>query len=1625
MNISSSEEPGPTDQNPIPLNIEFEGPVDELDISDFSVKNGALQNLNRETPDFIFQDSEEILNFSINRSFGLGDISQLDQILEEELGDAVISIDYNSNNELFYLTLTNGIYKLGESQPVISGGQFDTPLDMIINRVNGNIIVADSEAGKVFIFDSDYNLIETIGNGSNADSENPRGATGLALDKDGNIYVADNFTGNTANQDAVKIYSSDGSYIDRIRTYNGQQIEDPFRIAVDNDGNIYVSESGGDARSPRVIIFDKEYNSIKSIEGGEQGNPGSLVVDNFGYLYVVDYARDFNLTDLLNEPLQVINNYETIKETKYTVNVFDTKANFNFIKKFDDEELNLPIDLSLNECGLININNLELSGPGPSNFFFGFPTRIDATFDFTLKTFQRQDLFTAEVVPENQGLVEVVLEDKDLFKCRPQPEGEFSIEYKIDEEETPPEATCNSFEVFLDANGQAQITAAQVYSGDEELELDIDIDSFNCSNLGANEVVLTVKDTESELSDSCTTTITVIDNVAPDANCIDPGKEFFLSNGTLTITVSDIDNNSTDNCNIVNRELSQSTFTTPGTKSITLTITDSSGQTDECTTSIEVIDNTPPQATCNNFEVFLDANGQAQITAAQVYSGDEELELNIDTDFFNCSNLGENEVELTVTDSENELSDTCIATITVIDNVTPEANCIAPGKEFFLRNGTLTITASDIDNNSADNCGIVSRVLSQSTFTIPGTKTVTLTVTDSSGKTDECETTIEILSEDEPYEFQCIEELTVKLGEDAQNSSVTEIPTSEFITSDISNLDLELTNQQFTCEDIGTNPLTIRATDRETGKEYSCIVNVTVEDVGAPLIICPADVQQREIPENGIFVLPEVVDLFGISDNCSPDEDLDIVQNPQVGTTYTEEGDYTITLTATDPYNNTETCEVIYRLTNSSVPPNFDCPESNEFDLIPLDEDCEYTVPDYTNSIRNVQNFEDLRVLQFNDKQEDYVDVTLEVYDGNTFIGECEFSVFNTDVIDPVILNCSDFGDEVTLNQGESYQLADYKDSLEVADCGNITINQMPKAGTPINETTEVNLSVIDEAGNTDTCSFIIKVISGNGENQAPVAVNNVYFTLVNNPINVPAESGVLENDNDPDGDELTAILVNDVSNGILDLKADGSFLYTPNSEFNGFDIFTYIATDGIDNSTEVTVRINIYAEENEAPLAIPDTYTTQENQTLSIDAPGVLENDSDPNGDSLSAIVEQGPSNGTLTLNEDGSFVYIPNTGFQGQDTFTYHATDGEGEGVATVTINVIGEPQGNVPPVAVDDEYEIFQDEELVVEAPGILANDSDANGDDLTSSVSQSTPQGFFTFNNDGSFTYVPELGFVGTASFTYTASDGELASQPATVIVNVLPKSDGFNFDCLEMLTIVLDENAMVGIQANELYTGNAAEVNFSLSKEEFTCDDIGTNTVRLSYEKDGEEGFCDIDIIVEDRISPVLQLKDLDIDLNAEGTASIIFEDINDGSFDNCDANVTYTLSKSVFSCKDLGSNMVQVLAEDSSGNTSSATTTITVNDNLGVCEAPPLEGSEYIFIYPNPNSGSFKIATPADITISRIEVFDNRGRFIVAKNFDSTILEYAMNLKPMQEGVYILKIVTNEETLAKRFIFKY
>ncbi len=292
--------------------------------------------------------------------------------------------------------------------------------------------------------------------------------------------------------------------------------------------------------------------------------------------------------------------------------------------------------------------------------------------------------------------------------------------------------------------------------------------------------------------------------------------------------------------------------------------------------------------------------------------------------------------------------------------------------------------------------------------------------------------------------------------------------------------------------------------------------------------------------------------------------------------------------------------------------------------------------------------------------------------------------------------------------------------------------------------------------------------------NDLPVAENDAHETDEDLTLEVPVENGLVSNDTDIDSATLSAVLVDGPLHGELTLADDGSFVYIPDADYFGTDTFTYKAFDGEDESVEaaeVTITVNPI---NDAPEALNDEHTVEEDSTLEVTAPGLLTNDKDAEGDPLSATLVNGPAHGSLDLQSDGSFTYTPDADYVGPDSFTYKVDDGELESdEATVSITV---DPANDPPTAENDTYEVDEDAVLNVDAPGVLENDEDIDGDELSVVLVDGPEHGELVLNEDGSFSYTPEPNFNGTDSFTYRAADELTESGQATVTITVNPVND---------------------------------------------------------------------------------------------------------------------------------------------------------------------------------------------------------------------------------------------------------
>jgi large repetitive protein len=373
---------------------------------------------------------------------------------------------------------------------------------------------------------------------------------------------------------------------------------------------------------------------------------------------------------------------------------------------------------------------------------------------------------------------------------------------------------------------------------------------------------------------------------------------------------------------------------------------------------------------------------------------------------------------------------------------------------------------------------------------------------------------------------------------------------------------------------------------------------------------------------------------------------------------------------------------------------------------------------------------------------------------------------------DPIALQDNVTGDEDTVISGDASNNDSDPDGdpltyTVTSGPSNGTVNMLPDGTfsyTPDQDFNGVDTIYYQVCDDLFGCANSLIVITVNPVNDAPVALDDTFAGEEDDVI----QGDLSTNDSDVDGDVLTYTELDSPTNGTVVIDADGSFTYTPDPNYYGDDTFTYIVCDPSNACDTATVFITLDPIPD-SPIAVDDNYSTEFNTPVDGD---VSNNDTDPEGNGLDYTVDNGPDNGTLTLNPDGTFTYTPDNGFTGTDSFTYIACSGALCDTATVTIIVL---DLNHPPVGGNDTYTLAEDATLI---NNVSNNDSDIDGDDLTYTLLDDVNDGTLTLNPDGSFVYNPDANYFGNDSFTYVVCDDGIPPLCDTVVVliTITPVND---------------------------------------------------------------------------------------------------------------------------------------------------------------------------------------------------------------------------------------------------------
>ncbi|RRH88401.1 tandem-95 repeat protein [Variovorax beijingensis] len=323
---------------------------------------------------------------------------------------------------------------------------------------------------------------------------------------------------------------------------------------------------------------------------------------------------------------------------------------------------------------------------------------------------------------------------------------------------------------------------------------------------------------------------------------------------------------------------------------------------------------------------------------------------------------------------------------------------------------------------------------------------------------------------------------------------------------------------------------------------------------------------------------------------------------------------------------------------------------------------------------------------------------------------------------------------------------------------GTVTVNAdgtyTYTPGANFNGTDSFTVTVSDGHGGTTTSTITVTI---DPVNDAPTVPDYTKTTNEDTPV-----SGQVVG-SDVDGDTLTYVKGSDPAHGTVTVNADGTYTYTPGANFNGTDSFTVTVSDGHGGTTTSTITVTIDPV-NDAPTVPDYTKTTSEDTPVSGQVIG-----SDVDGDALTYTKGSDPAHGTVTVNADGTYTYVPGANFNGTDSFTVTVSDGHG-GTTTSTITVTIDPVNDAPTVP---DYTKTTNEDTPVSGQVV---GSDVDGDTLTYTKGSNPSHGTVTVNPNGTYTYVPNANFNGTDSFTVTVSDGHGGTTTSTVTVTIDPVND---------------------------------------------------------------------------------------------------------------------------------------------------------------------------------------------------------------------------------------------------------
>nr|MBS0038037.1 T9SS type A sorting domain-containing protein [Saprospiraceae bacterium] len=430
---------------------------------------------------------------------------------------------------------------------------------------------------------------------------------------------------------------------------------------------------------------------------------------------------------------------------------------------------------------------------------------------------------------------------------------------------------------------------------------------FSCADIGLQTVTITAEGSNGQ-SSTCQVEVEVFTDDDPELECVATATYDLDSNGEFTLDPNELITSVSISCGTVEVSANQIEFTCAdlGINTVSVTAEGNNGNTNTCQVEVNIEDYNSPVLECvSNYTIELDEDGEAVLDANDLVTTAEavcgEVELNLSHTNFDCGDIG-NVIVIIGAEAENNQVSTCEVLVSVEDNNPPVIECEEELVIELEGGETKVLQPDDFIIHVEVVCGDFEILVSQTEFSCGdfGVKTVTIEVTGSNGLVSTCNVLVNVTYTEE-FEIQCYEVGTLELDHKGE-VSLNPLDLISSLPESCGEIEVEASQSEFTCEDIGDNSITITAAN-DFGQVSECMVSILVVDSIPPEINCRDVVVNLE--EGGVFNLDISTAITGMSDNC---DSLSLVTDSLLQLDCSHVGVNSVEIIISDQSGSLDTC---------------------------------------------------------------------------------------------------------------------------------------------------------------------------------------------------------------------------------------------------------------------------------------------------------------------------------------------------------------------------------------------------------------------------------------------------------------------------------------------------------------------------------------------------------------------------------------------------------------------------------------------------------------------------------------------------------------------------------------------